>query len=163
MELRRVLVGFFLTVTIVATATRAAFAAPHVAAASSAISLAALVAAQSPSLSATQKREMLDLLDDTLPAPSASPVVVRVQRIVCHVGDVNLMARGCALSFGSRSVSLTGASANALIAAMAEANVITNGAAGTVYRSLSSLACTIDFSEIRRMTGGGVNCTYTAP
>ena len=162
--MNRLMAGLVLFALATAAPYAGLAATRHDAGGPNSISLAALVAAQSPSLSATQKHEMLELLYGALPsAPAGATVSVRAQSIVCHVGNVDLMARGCSLSFGSTTVSLTGGAANELIAAMAEAGVPPNGAAGTIYYNVTSLACTIDFDQIREAAGEGADCAYGSP
>jgi len=40
------------------------------------------------------------------------------------------------------------------------AGVPSDGAAGSVFESLSKLNCTIDPAEIKQKAGGGANCAF---
>ncbi len=127
-----------------------------------ALALAALVAQQSPLLTITQKHQVVQLLNGTIPATAAGyTVAVRATKILCRMSDVDLTSRSCTLTFGKRSVSLAGREANELFATMGEAGIPSQGAAGTIYESAMSLACTIDFTQLRARAGGGATCTHT--
>jgi len=53
-----------------------------------------------------------------------------------------------------------GRKAHELFATIAEVGVPSDGAAGTIYESLSHLACTINPAEIKQKAGGGAECKF---
>jgi hypothetical protein len=57
---------------------------------------------------------------------------------------------------------LKGRQANEIYATEAVAGVPSDGAAGSIFESLSNLVCTLDPGEIRQKAGGGANCTFDA-
>jgi hypothetical protein len=127
----------------------------------SALALAALVAAQSPQLSTTQKHRLAQAFNGVIPAtPSQYGVTVRAKSIVCRESDVDLTARGCSLQFGALTVLLTGRAAKELFATMRETGVAALGAAGTIYERVMALSCTVDFGRLRMRDGGGASCRY---
>jgi hypothetical protein len=130
----------------------------------SGLALAGVVAVHSPNLGWSQKRAMALLFDGrtNFRYPAAHTIDIVADQIVCKAGDVDISARSCALTFGARTVDITGRRANELYATMIEAGVPSDGAAGTIYESLKMLNCTIDPNEIRQNTGGGASCTFTA-
>lgn len=126
-----------------------------------ALAFAALVADRSPTLFAVQKHRMAHLLDGFIPStPAGYKIIVRATKVLCHVSDVDLTARGCTLTFGTATVSLRGRHANELFATMREAGIPSGAAAGTIYESASTVICTIDFTMLRMRAGGGATCTY---
>jgi hypothetical protein len=128
----------------------------------SALALAALVAERSPQLRPTEKRAMKRLFDGQLQFHLAAGKKISVQAdtVVCRVSNVDITARACTLTFGAKKVELKGRKAHELFATVAEVGVPPDGAAGTIYESLSHLSCTIDPSEIKEKAGGGAACKF---
>ncbi len=128
----------------------------------SALALAALVAERSPLVRATEKRVMARLLDGQLDFDFAAGKKISVQAdaAVCRVSNVDITSRACTLTFGTQKVELKGRKAHELFATVAEAGVPPEGAAGTIYESLSHLSCTIDPNEIKEKAGGGAECKF---
>jgi hypothetical protein len=128
------------------------------------LALAALVAVYSPVLNAPDKLAMERLFDghQNFPFPAGQTIKIVADKIVCKAGNVDITAQSCALSFGAKTVNVEGRRANELFATMVEADVPSDGAAGTIYEGLTSLACTIDPNEIKQNIGGGASCAYTA-
>ena len=89
-------------------------------------------------------------------------IAVEADTIVCRQSNVDITARSCELTFGAKTVTVKGRKAHELFATIAEVGVAPDGAAGTIYESLSHLACTIDSDEIKQKTGGGAECKFEA-
>jgi hypothetical protein len=128
----------------------------------SALALASLVSDQSPLLNLDEKSIMGQLLR---PNPNFSwlasrKISVEADTIVCRQSNVDITARTCDLTFGSKTVTVKGRKAHELFATIAEVGVPPDGAAGTMSESLSHLACAIDSNEIKEKTGGGAECTF---
>jgi hypothetical protein len=128
-----------------------------------ALALAGVVAGYSPLLGGQQKSLMARIFDGhaNFSYPAGQKIEVDAKSIVCRAGDVDITARSCVLTFGARTVNIAGRRANELYATMIEAGVPSDGAAGTIYESLTSLACTIDPNEIKQNSGGGASCAYS--
>ena len=89
-------------------------------------------------------------------------ISVEANAIVCSVGNVDLTAHSCKLTFGSKTINLTGDKAYELYATMSQAGVPSEGSAGAVHESLSHLVCAINPLEIEKRDGGGADCTFDA-
>ena len=132
------------------------------AAGNSALALASLVSDQSPLLNLDEKSILGQLLR---PNPNFSwlasrKISVEADTIVCRQSSVDITARTCDLTFGSKTITVKGRKAHELFATIAEVGVPPDGAAGTTSESLSHLACAIDSNEIKQKTGGGAECTF---
>jgi len=128
----------------------------------SALALASLVSDQSPLLNLDEKSIMGQLLR---PNPNFSylagrKISVEADTIVCRQSNVDITARSCDLTFGTKTVTVKGRKAHELFATIAEVGVPPDGAAGTISESLSHLACAIDSNEIKQKSGGGAECTF---
>jgi hypothetical protein len=130
---------------------------------SSALALAALVSQQSPTLSLVEKRVLASFFAGNAKTPYApgKTITVSAAKIVCKAGDVDITLHQCDLTFGAKTVTLTGEKAHELYATIAEVGVPSDGAAGTIYEALSQLSCTIDPAQIRAEGGGGATCNFT--
>jgi hypothetical protein len=128
---------------------------------SGALALAAIIAEYSPLLNAREKVVMARLLNGVrTPAPPNARIVVKADTVACRASNVDITEHSCALKFGPRTVNLKGRRAHELFATMAEVGVPPDGAAGSVFESLSNLNCTIKPSEIAQKAGGGASCTF---
>ena len=94
------------------------------------------------------------------PPPPPEKIVVKADNIVCRASNVDITEHSCALTFGHRTVNLKGRGAHELYATIDEVGVPPDGAAGSVFESLSNLNCTIDPNEIAQKAGGGASCTF---
>jgi hypothetical protein len=133
---------------------------------SSALALAALVGAQSPVLSSHDKSVLARLFDGHTNGvfPANKQISVKADDILCNAGDVNITAHSCQLTFGSKTVKLTGRKAHELFATMVEVGVPNEGTAGATHESLTHLVCTINPHEIAQESGGGADCKFdTSP
>ena len=128
----------------------------------SALALAALVAFHSPLVSAHDKNIMARMFNGNLSFsfPKNRKILVRADAVVCRVGDVDITLHTCTLTFGKKTAALRGREAHELFATVAEAGVPPEGAAGSIFESLSQLVCTIDPHEIKQRAGGGADCTF---
>ena len=95
-------------------------------------------------------------------SPAKKKIVVTADKIVCRVSDVDIAARSCELTFGKRVKIIKGRAANELYATEAMAGVPPDGAAGSIFESLSRLNCTLDPTAIKAKDGSGATCTYEA-
>lgn len=124
-----------------------------------ALALGAIVGSNSPFLSAGQKGVLAQLFAGAT-VTDAGKVEVAADMIRCRAGNVAINAFACDLTFGAQTIHLTGRAAHELYATLAEIGVPTDGAAGTLYRSISNLRCTIDVNGVSRADGSGADCTY---
>src|SRR5215471_2111776 len=70
-------------------------------------------------------------------------ISVTANSIVCRVSTMDIISRGCELTFrAGKAHGLTGREANELFATLATAGVGSEGAAGTIIESVTNLACT---------------------
>jgi len=106
---------------------------------------------------------MARLFNGTLtPPPPGATIVVKADNVVCRTSNVDITEHSCALTFGPRTVNLKGRRAHELYATIAEVGVPPDGAAGSVFESLSNLNCTIKPSDIAQRAGGGASCAFDA-
>jgi hypothetical protein len=154
-HLKRAAILFF---PLVASQTASAATA----AGTNALALASLVAVASPLLSRQEKQVMARLFGgrSNFTFPPNTKIFVKADSIVCRASNVDITSRSCKLTFGSASANLTGREAHELHATIAEADVPSEGAAGSVFESLSHLECTIDLREIAQRAGGGADCKF---
>jgi hypothetical protein len=126
-----------------------------------ALALGAIVGGDSPLLSASRKTVLAELLGgESASVSDAGKVSVEVDRVLCRAGNVDITAFGCDLTFGARTVHLSGRSAHELFATLGDVGVKSEGAAGTIYRGLFEMRCTIDPHAVSQATGGGADCAY---
>jgi len=130
----------------------------------SALAFAALVAENSP-LPANEKAILAAFLASNphVALGSVKKIVVTADRVVCRAGDVDLTFHTCTLTFGKKTVDLTGRKAHELYATLIEMGVQTEGAAGSMYAGVAKLTCTIDAKEIESADGGGAECSFSPP
>lgn len=130
---------------------------------SGALALAALVGAHSPMLPRHEKTVLADLLNGSVAFsfPASKKIEVRADSVVCRSSDVDITMHNCEFTFGKRKVSLNGRAAHEIYATLVEVGVRSEGAAGSIYESVSKLACTIDPHQVAQKGGGGAECSYT--
>lgn len=149
---------------VVATASSAAAAdsgaAPTKVSGSTALALAGVIAPLSPVLSNAEKKAMAMLFAANGDIPYKKPIVVTADRIVCRTGNVDITVRNCDVTFGKKTKTVNGSTANEIFATEALAGIPPDGAAGSNFESLSKLSCTIDPNAIRRKDGSGADCTF---
>jgi hypothetical protein len=139
-------------------------AAGGTASGSSGLALSALVAANSPTLAASDKAVMAALFNAQpgVSYPAGRKIVIAADAITCSAGDVDITRHSCVLQFGSNKITLSGRMAHEIFATLIEVGVAPEGAAGTLYESLTHLSCSVDPNEIEQNTGGGVSCSFDA-
>jgi len=129
-----------------------------------ALSLAARVGDRSP-LTSLRAKGLLGAYLDGRPAArylGKGEVSVKADSIDCSVGNVDITAKRCALTFGANTNTIRGRDAQALYATLIEAGVPASGAAGSSHASLRNLVCTIDPAVVREEAGGGAMCSFAA-
>jgi hypothetical protein len=101
------------------------------------LALAAVIAQHSPSVRAFDKRVIARLFrgNTSFGFTPNTKISVDADSVVCRVSNVNITARSCELSFGSRKRTLTGREANELGATAAAAGVPSEGAARLKHRN----------------------------
>jgi hypothetical protein len=141
-----------------------AAAAPANTSGSVALALAALVGAQSPALSLKNRKALANMLDGRLafPFPANQKIDVKADKVTCRASNVDISAHSCELTFGSKTRKLDGRPAHELYATLIESGVPSDGAAGSVFESVTQLSCTIDPDVVKQRAGGGADCTFTA-
>lgn len=127
---------------------------------STALALAGVIAPLSPNLTGAERKAVAMLFAANAEIPYKKPIVVTVDRIVCRTGNVDITLRNCELTFGKKSRTVNGSTANEIFATEALAGIPPDGAAGSNFESLSKLSCTLDPNAIRRKDGSGADCTF---
>jgi hypothetical protein len=127
-----------------------------------ALALAGVVAAASHRLSTGEKEAVAMLFAANSSIPYKKKIVVAADKIVCRVGNVDITARSCELTFGKTMKTINGRAASEMFATEAMAGIAADGAAGSMVESLSKLSCTLDPQVIRDKAGGGAECTFEA-
>jgi hypothetical protein len=135
-------------------------AAPAKVSGSTALALAGVVAPLSPDLTGTEKKAVAVLFAGSSDVPSKKVIVVTADRIVCRTGNVDITVRNCEVTFGKKTKTVNGSTANEIFATEALAGIPPDGAAGSNFESLTKLSCTIDPNAIRRKDGSGADCTF---
>ena len=125
-----------------------------------ALALAGVIAPLSPLLSGAEKKAVAMLFAANSDIPYKKPIVVTADRIVCRTGNVDITLRNCEVTFGKKTKTVNGSTANEIFATEALAGVPPDGAAGSNFESLSKLSCTIDPNAIRQKDGSGADCTF---
>jgi hypothetical protein len=126
-----------------------------------ALALAAIVGGYSPLLSAAQKAVLTDYLaSNPTKDAKAAKITVSATQVKCLASNVDVTRFECDLTFGKATKSLKGRLAFEIYAALGDAGVQDDGAAGTLYRSVAPLTCTLTPSDIAQKGGGGAACTY---
>lgn len=125
--------------------------------------LASIVVVQTPVLSTGDKLLIRRLFNGHYYQLRGDTKVISVEAnaIVCSIGNVDITSHSCKLTFGGKTINLTGDAAYQLYA-MSQAGVPAQGSAGEVHESLSHLVCTINPLEIAKRNGGGADCTFDA-
>jgi hypothetical protein len=135
-------------------------AAPATASGAAALAVAAVLAQYSPLVTTKEKKCIANLFEGTKPTCS-NKLSIAVVSVLCRVGNVDITARSCEVDFGKKpSRSLKGRAANEVFATLSVAGAVSEGAAGTIFQSVSKLQCTLDPREIRQNSGGGADCSF---
>jgi hypothetical protein len=138
----------------------ASIAAPATASGPAALALAGVVALYSPLLTADEREAVSAFFVGQSGVRYAKKISVTADKIVCRVSNVDITARSCELTFKGAKQTITGRRASEIFATEAMAGIPADGAAGSVFESLSMLACTLDPAEIKQKAGGGATCSF---
>jgi hypothetical protein len=138
----------------------AADAPPAKASGSTALALAGVIAPLSPALSGAEKKAVAMLFAANADIPYKKKIEVTADRLVCRAGNVDITLRNCEVRFGKKVKTVNGATANEIFATVALAGIPADGAAGSVFESLTKLSCTIDPGAIRQRDGSGAECSF---
>lgn len=145
---------------VVSSAAGASDAVPAKVSGSTALALAAVIAPLSPDLSGAEKKAVAVLFAGSSDVPAKKAIMVSADRIVCRTGNVDITVRNCEVTFGKKTRTVNGSTANEIFATEALAGIPADGAAGSNFESLTRLSCTIDANAIRRKDGSGADCTF---
>jgi hypothetical protein len=151
-----------LAISLLLMTVDAGWAAGGSASGSGALALAALVAANSPVVSSSDKKVLAALFAGNVgvPYPAGKKIAVKADSVTCLAGDVDITRHSCDLMFGKKKITLSGRAAHEIYATLVEVGVPSDGAAGTIYEALSQLNCTIDPNEVEQRDGGGASCQF---
>jgi hypothetical protein len=127
-----------------------------------ALALAGVVAPASHLLSMAEKEAVATLFAANSAIAHKKKIVVTADKIVCRVSNVDITARSCELTFGKTVKTINGRPANEMFATAAMAGIASDGAAGSIFESLSKLTCTLDPVAIKDKAGAGAECSYEA-
>jgi hypothetical protein len=155
--------GLATAAAILVGLTGAAPAAATEVSGSSALALAALVAAHSPQIAPGDGAALSALFADRADPGLAKhrKITVRADAVTCRSSNVDIALHSCDLSFGKTVISPKAGIAHELFATLIEAGVPSDGAAGSNFESLTKLSCTIDPAAVLQKAGGGANCSFT--
>jgi hypothetical protein len=138
----------------------ATHAAPATATGPNALALAGVVALYSPLLSGDERETAAALFVGEKDVRYAKKLTITADKIACRVSNVDISARSCELTFRGRKQTVNGRRASEIFATEALAGVPSDGAAGSVFESLSNLSCTLDPKAIKQKDGSGANCSF---
>jgi hypothetical protein len=148
-----------LTLALSLAGATAADAAATTVSGPTALALAGVVAPYSP-LSSGDKKAVAALFGGKSNIAYARKIVLTADKIVCRTSNVDITARSCELTFKTVKRGLKGREANEIYATEIMAGVPSDGAAGSVFESLSKLSCTLDPNVIKKNAGGGADCSF---
>jgi hypothetical protein len=126
---------------------------------SAALALAGVVAPYSY-MPAAEKIAVKKFFEGRTSISYGKKIVVTADKIVCRTSNVDITARSCELTFKTGKHSLQGREANELYATEVMAGVPSDGAAGSIFESLSKLNCTLDPKAIKDKAGAGAECSF---
>lgn len=145
---------------VAGSAAGASDAVPAKVSGSTALALAGVIAPLSPVLSGAEKKTVAVLFAGSSDVPSKKVITVTADRIVCRTGNIDITVRNCEVTFGKKTKTVNGSTANEIFATEALAGIPADGATGSNFESLTRLSCTIDPDAIRRKDGSGADCTF---
>jgi hypothetical protein len=137
-----------------------ASAAPATISGPNALALAGVVALYSPLLSADERETAAALFVGEKDVRYAKRITITADKIACRVSNVDISARSCELTFNGKKQTVSGRRASEIFATEALAGVPSDGAAGSVFETLSNLNCTLDPKAIKQKDGSGANCAF---
>jgi hypothetical protein len=150
-----------LVVSLLTAGASTASAAPATASGPAALALAGVVALYSPLLTADEREAVSAFFVGQSGVRYAKKISVTADKVVCRVSNVDITARSCELTFKGAKQTIAGRRASEIFATEAMAGIPADGAAGSVFESLSKLNCTLDPAEIKQKAGGGASARST--
>jgi hypothetical protein len=148
-----------LTLALSLNGVTAASAAAASVSGSAALALAGVVAPYSP-LPAAEKKAVAAFFAGNTSVSYAKKITVTADKIVCRTSNVDITARSCELTFKGSTRTLKGREANEIFATEVMAGVPSDGAAGSIFESLSKLSCTLDPKALKDKAGAGADCSF---
>jgi hypothetical protein len=148
-----------LTLSLFTAGITAAAAAPTTVSGSVALALAGVVAPYSP-LPAAEKKAVAAFFAGNTDVSYAKKITVTADKIVCRTSNVDITARSCELTFKGKTRTVKGREANEIFATEVMAGVPSDGAAGSIFESLSRLSCTLDLKALKDKAGAGADCSF---
>jgi hypothetical protein len=148
-----------LTLVLSLTGVTAASAAATSVSGSVALALAGVVAPYSP-LPSAEKKAVAAFFAGNTNVSYAKKITVTADKIVCRTSNVDITARSCELTFKGSTRTLKGREANEIFATEVMAGVPSDGAAGSIFESLSKLSCTLDPKALKDKAGAGADCSF---
>ena len=149
-----------LAISLLVAGPSAALAATATVSGPNALALAGVVALYSTLLSGDERETAAALFVGEKDVRYARKITVTADKIVCRVSNVDIAARSCELTFNGKKQTVTGRRANEIFATEAMAGIPSDGAAGSMFESLSKLNCTLDPKAIKQKDGSGASCTF---
>jgi hypothetical protein len=148
-----------ITLSLFTAGITAAAAAPTTVSGSVALALAGVVAPYSP-LPAAEKKAVAAFFAGNTDVSYAKKITVTADKIVCRTSNVDITARSCELTFKGKTRTVKGREANEIFATEVMAGVPSDGAAGSIFESLSKLSCTLDPKALKDKAGAGADCSF---
>jgi hypothetical protein len=148
-----------LTLALSLTGVTAASAAATSVSGSAALALAGVVAPYSP-LPAAEKKAVAAFFTGNTNVSYTKKITVTADKIVCRTSNVDITARSCELTFKGSTRTVKGREANEIFATEVMAGVPSDGAAGSIFESLSKLSCTLDPKALKDKAGAGADCSF---
>jgi hypothetical protein len=152
--------GRLAVLALLATVISTAHAAPATVNGPAALALAGVVALYSPLLSGDERETAAALFVGEKDVPYARKITIVADKIACRVSNVDIAARSCELTFRGKKQTVSGRRASEIFATEAMAGVPSDGAAGSVFESLTNLNCTLDPKAIKQKDGSGASCSF---
>lgn len=136
----------------------AAPAAAEVANGSDALMISGLIGVQSPNVSAANKARLRRLMDGGAVSGPAFNVIA--SGVTCRSSNVAVGAFSCDLTFGTRTVHVSGRAAHELMATLTVAGIEPDGAAGSSYVGARNMRCRLEPATLADHGGGGAECNW---
>ena len=146
--------------SLLLSSAAATHAAPATVSGPNALALAGVVALYSPLLSGDERETAAALFVGEKDVPYGKKITITADKIVCRVSNVDITARSCELTFKGRKQTVSGRRASEIFATEALAGVASDGAAGSIFETLSNLNCTLDPKAIKQKDGSGASCSF---
>jgi hypothetical protein len=93
--------------------------------------------------------------------PASRRIKTSADRIRCRMGDVDTTLHDCTLTFGHREITRAGRTGQLLLATLQQNGAQSDGAAGTIYYTVTDISCLVDATRVEMHEGVGATCTFT--